>query len=113
VTEIEALLLSAAIEGAVAFLLVSIARWSCRDPIHVALASVLATAVTHPQFWAATLWLAPRLGYWPAVLSGESVVVLVEAAIIAWAAKLTPGSALVTSVAANGSSAAIGILLST
>jgi hypothetical protein len=41
------------------------------------------------------------------------VVILVEAMIIAWAAELAPRSALITSVATNGSSAVIGILLST
>ena len=110
-TEFEAMLLSAAIEGTVAFLLVSIMHWPCRGPTHAALAAMLATAVTHPQFWAATLWLTPRLDYWSAIGIGEAVVIIVEAPIIAWAAGLAPARAIITSIITNSTSAAVGILL--
>jgi hypothetical protein len=110
-TEFEALLLSAAIEGPLVFALVSVMRWPCRGPLHAALAIMLATAVTHPQLWAASLWLYPRIGYWSALAIGETAVVVAEAAIIAWAVGLSPTRAFVASVIANGASAAVGILL--
>ncbi len=110
-TEFEALLLSAAIEGPLAFAVVAFARWPCRGPFHVAIATMLATAVTHPQLWSASLWLYPRIGYWPTVGCAEALVILVEAAIIAWAAGLSPLRALTVSIVANGTSTLTGLAL--
>lgn len=110
-TQFEAMLLSMAIEGPIAFAIVVATRWPSRGPFHVALASIIATGLTHPQLWAATLWLEPRLGYWPALGTGEAIVVLIEAAVIAWAAGLPVARSLAVSAITNGASAAIGIVL--
>jgi hypothetical protein len=110
-TEILALLLSAAIEGPLAYAVVAFARWPCRGPVHVAIATMLATAVTHPQLWSASLWLYARIGYWPAVGCAEAVVILVEAAIIAWASGLSSLRALAVSAIANAASALTGLVL--
>jgi hypothetical protein len=112
-TEFEAMLLSVVIEGPIAFLIARFTRWPCRGPLHVAFAASLATAATHPQLWAATLWLAPRFGYEPTVATMEAAVILIEAMIIAWASGLSPMRALVVSVATNATSFAAGLLLST
>jgi hypothetical protein len=109
-TEILALLLSAAIEGPIAYAVVAFTRWPCRGPVHVAIATMLATAVTHPQLWSASLWLYERIGYWPAVGCGEAVVILVEAAIIAWASGLSSPRALAVSAVANAASALTGLI---
>jgi hypothetical protein len=109
-TEILALMLSAAIEGPLAYGVVVFMRWPCRGPIHVAIATMLATAVTHPQLWSASLWLYEHIGYWPAVGCAEAVVILVEAAIIAWASGLSLLRALVVSAIANGASALTGLI---
>jgi hypothetical protein len=111
VTQFEAMLLSAAIEGPLAFAVVAIARWPCRGAFHVALAEMLATAATHPPFWQAMLWLYPRIGYWPTLGIGETVVVLVEAVIVAWITGLSPVRALIVSAVANGVAVAIGLVL--
>jgi len=96
-TEFEALLASAAIEGPVAYLLVRLTRWPCRGPLQAAFAVMLATAATHPQLWAASLWSFPRFGYWPTMAVTEGAVVVVEAAIVAWVAALSPRRALAVS----------------
>ena len=110
-TEFEALLASAAIEGPVAYLLVRLTRWPCRGPLQAAFAVMLATAATHPQLWAASLWSFPRFGYWPTMAVTEGAVVVVEAAIVAWVAALSPRRALAVSALANATSFAVGLAL--
>jgi hypothetical protein len=111
VSELGALLLSAAVEGPVAFALAALSGWPSRGPVHVAAAAMLATAATHPRLWEGALWLYPRIGYAPGVAAAEGVVILVEAAVIAWAAGMSAGRALVVSTVANGASAGLGLLL--
>jgi hypothetical protein len=110
-TEFEAFMVSAAIEAPLAFAVVAIARWPCRGPLHAAIAITLATAVTHPQLWAGSLWLYPRIGYWPAIGFAETLVILVEAAIIAWGTGLSPLRGLTVSAICNGASALAGLWL--
>jgi len=108
--EFEAMLLSALIEGPVAFTLVYFTRWPSRGPQHVGLAQMLATAVTHPQLWAAFPSLLERFGYDGAAVVGEAIVVVVEAAFVAWATGLSPARALIVSFCANGASVIVGLV---
>ena len=110
-TEIEALLLSAAIEAPIAYLVARIAQWPSRGNLHVAAASAVATAVTHPQLWAAALWAYEHSSYWPSILALEAIVVLVEGALIAWMAALRVDRAVLVSLVANAGSFLIGLLL--
>ena len=110
-TEPEALLISIAVEAPVAWLLARGLRWPGRGPVHVALAIVLATAATHPQLWAGALALYPHLGHVPTAVLAEAVVVVVEAAVVAWAAALDGPRALAVSLVANAASVAVGMLL--
>ena len=110
-SETEALLISMAIEGPVAFALVKLADWPSRGALHAGVASMVATAVTHPQMWALAIWSFGRLPYWPAILAIEALVVVVEAALIAWMARLTLMQAGAVSLAANGASFLIGLWL--
>jgi hypothetical protein len=110
-SEAEALLISMAIEGPVAFALVTLAGWPSRGAIHVGAASMVATAVTHPQMWALAIWSYGRFPYWPAILTIEALVVVVEAALIAWMARLTPARAGIVSLVANSASFLFGLLL--
>jgi hypothetical protein len=98
-TEFEAMMLSVAIEAPLAFAIVYLARWPCRGPLHIAIAITLATAVTHPQLWTASL------------VCGEALVILAEAAIIAWATRLSSAKSLIVSGIANGTSALAGLAL--
>jgi len=110
-SEAEALLISMAIEGPIAFVLVTLARWPSRGALHAGAASMVATAVTHPQMWSLAIWSYGRFPYWPAILSIEALVVVVEAALIAWMAELTPARAGAVSLVANSASFLIGLWL--
>lgn len=110
-TEIEALLLSAAIEAPVAYLIVRLARWPSRGALHAGFAAAVATAVTHPQLWTAAEWAYQRFGYWPSLSSLEAIVVLVEGGLIAWMANLSLPRAMLVSLIANAASCAAGLLI--
>jgi hypothetical protein len=110
-TEFQALLLSAAIEAPIAWLLVRLTRWPSRGPLHAGLASAVATAVAHPQLWTMVIWLTPRFGWVPVTLAGEAAVVVVEGLLIAWMAGLNLRHAVLVSLVANGSSFLVGLLL--
>ena len=109
--ESEALLISAAIEAQIAFLIVRATHWPCRGAVHAGFAAAVATAVTHPQLWAAALWAYPRFGYWPSVIALEAVVVLVEGGLIGWMARLSLRRAVLISLAANTASCTAGLLI--
>ncbi|HEY5009341.1 MAG TPA: hypothetical protein VII42_15180 [Caulobacteraceae bacterium] len=109
--EFQALLLSAAIEAPIAWLVVRLTRWPSRGPLHAGVASAVATAVTHPQLWATVIWLTPRFGWAPVTLAGEAVVVVIEGLLIAWMAGLKLRHAMLVSLVANGASFAVGLLL--
>ncbi len=110
-TEIEALALSALIEGSVAYLVARLARWPSRGNLHVGFAAAAAAAITHPQLWAAALWAYSRFPYWPSILVLEGIVVLVAGALIAWIAALRLDRALLASLAANAASFLFGLWL--
>jgi hypothetical protein len=110
-TEIEALALSALIEGSVAYLVVRVARWPSRGNLHVGFAAAAAAAVTHPQLWAAALWAYSRFAYWPSILALEAIVVLAAGALIAWIAALRIDRAMLVSLVANSASFLFGLWL--
>jgi len=110
-TETDALLISMAVEGPVAFAVVALARWPSRGALHVGLAAMVATAVTHPQMWTLAIWSFGRFPYGPAILTIEALVAAAEAALIAWMAQLTPARAGIVSLAANAASFLFGLWL--
>ena len=110
-TEAEAMLISAAIEGLIAFAIVWVAKWPSRGALHVGAAAAVAAAVTHPQLWAAALWAYPRFSYWPSILVLEALVVVVAGLLIAWMAQLALWRAMIVSLAANAASFLIGLWL--
>ena len=112
-SEAEALLISMAIEGPVAWAIVAFAGWPSRGALHAGAASMVATAVTHPQMWALAIWSYGRFPYWPAILAIEALVVVIEAALIAWMARLTIGRAGIVSLVANSASFLAGLWLIT
>ncbi len=110
--EIEALLLSCLVEAPVAYVVTRAARcWPSRGSPHVALAAAAATAITHPQLWAAALWAYPRFAYWPSVIALEAIVVLAEGVLIAWMADLRIDRAMLVSLLANSASCLFGLWL--
>ena len=109
--EAEALLISMAVEGPLAFSIVRLTRWPGRGALHAGLASAVATAVTHPQVWAAAFWAYPRFPYWPTAIVLEALVIIVEGLLIAWMAELTLRRAMVVSLIANSGSFLLGLWL--
>ncbi len=108
-TEVEALALSIMIEAPLAWRVARRAGWP--RPSHVAAASAVATAVTHPQLWAAALWAYQRFPPLSALFVLEAVVVLAEGGLIAWMAQLTIRQAMLVSLIANAGSLLFGLLL--
>lgn len=110
-TEIEALALAVAVEGPVTYALVRFTGWSNRGAVHAGVASVVATAVTHPQFWAGALWAYRHFSYWPSILVGEALVVVVEAVLMAWMGQLSLRHAAQASLLANTASYIAGLMV--
>ena len=110
-TEFQGLLLSVAVEAPVAWLLAALTRWPSRGAGHVAAAAAVATAVTHPQLWAAAAWLMPQFGWPTTAAAGEAAVVIVEGLLIAWMARMRPGQAMLVSLCANTASFVVGLLV--
>ncbi|MGD1038695.1 MAG: hypothetical protein ABR878_16295 [Roseiarcus sp.] len=110
-SEAQALVISAAIEGPIAFAIVRAAEWPSRGALHVGVASMAATAVTHPQLWAAAYWAYPRFPYWPAILVLEALVIAAEGVMIAWMAQLALSRAMIVSSIANSASFLFGLWL--
>lgn len=98
-------------EAIIAYALARATRWDCRGALHVAASSAAATAITHPQLWAAALWAYERYPYWPSVLTLEAGVVVTEGALIAWMAMLRLDRAMLVSLVANSGSLVVGLLL--
>ncbi|MDR3469703.1 MAG: hypothetical protein P4M07_27550 [Xanthobacteraceae bacterium] len=107
--EASALVLSAVIEAPVAALVVRLMGWPSRGATHVGLAAAVATAATHPQLWSAALWAYGRFPFWPAILTLEALVVIVEGLLIGWMAGLKPWRAMVVSLVANAASVLAGL----
>jgi hypothetical protein len=110
-SQLNAMLLSIAVEASVAYLIARATGWVGRGAWHVAAAVAIATAATHPQLWDGVLWLYGRVSYLTGSILAEFVVIVVEALIIAWGARLDVGRAFLLSAAANGSSVLVGLLL--
>lgn len=107
----DALVISALVEAALAFLVTRTLGWNSRGDFHVAAASAAATAITHPQLWAAALWAYDRFPFWQSASILESAVVVIEGVLIAWMAKLRIDRAMLASLVANSGSLAIGLWL--
>lgn len=110
-TELQAMLLSAVIEAHFAALVMLASRWPSRGLWHVALASTVATAVSHPFLWQAVLWGYDHWPDWLAILLPEAVVALAEGALIGWMAQMRLTHAMLVSFFANGASLLAGLLL--
>ncbi len=109
--EVEALAISAFLEAPIAFLVSRAAGWPSRGNLHVGFAAAAATAITHPQLWAAALWAYPRFPYWLSIMTLEAMVVLAEGALIAWVAGLRIDRAMLVSLVANSASCVFGLWL--
>lgn len=111
-TELEASLLSIAIEAPTALLLARLVlRRGWRTAILAALAASVGTLVTHPFAWEGAYALARHVS-WPVMAAiVETAVALAEAVGYAIVARVRPAAALGLSVAANAASFGAGLLI--
>jgi|SRR5271170_1103670 len=107
-TQVQALILSIAIEAVIAFALVRGLRWG--SGTGAALAATVGTLGTHPLVWQAVPRLEARLGYGLALALIESGVVLAEGVAYRVIVPLTWRQAFAASMVANAASTATGLL---
>lgn len=107
-TQLEAMLVSMASEAGVAA--GAAAAWRL-PPWRAALAAILGTALTHWPLWQVFGAAAGALGYWPALLVSEAVVVLIEALVYRFALRARWTAAAAISLAANAASALLGLII--
>jgi hypothetical protein len=103
-----ALIMSIAIEAAVAFVLIRALGWG--SGLNAALAASLGTLVTHPVVWVLIPRLEGSIGYAGSVALVESGVVLAESIAYRLVVPLMWRRALVASLIANAASTAAGLL---
>jgi hypothetical protein len=107
-SQIQALILSIAVEAVIAFALVRGLRWG--RGLLAALAATLGTLFTHPVVWTIVPPLETPLGYATAVVLAETGVVLAESVAYRLIVPLAWPRALVASLIANGGSVAAGLV---
>jgi hypothetical protein len=108
-TQSLALVLSVAVEAAVAALIARRTAWSA--PALAALAATLGTLATHGFVWQGVEDGMDAIGYWPALALAEAGAVAVEALSYRLIATTRLSQALLLSGAANGASSGLGLLL--
>jgi len=108
-SQLVAMLLSIGIEAAIASALIAALAWG--SAVRAAAAAAFGTLLTH---WFAWHWSPPLMaavGGIPGFIAAEAGVTLVEAGVYRFLVPVGVGRALVLSLAANGSSAAAGVIL--
>jgi hypothetical protein len=103
------MLLSIGIEAAIAAALIRALGWG--RAARAAAAATLGTMLTHWFAWHGSPPLMATIGDIPGFVAVEAGVTVVEAGVYRFLVPVDYGRALVLSLAANGGSAAIGIVL--
>jgi hypothetical protein len=104
-----AMMLSIAIEAIVAAGLIAVLRWG--SPARAALSATIGTLLTHWFAWHLAPPVMAAIGVIPGFIAIESCVTLVEAVVYFFLVPVNSLRALLLSLAANGSSAAAGVVL--
>jgi hypothetical protein len=106
--QVEALVMSLAIETIVAL---ALARFVTRVDVKWTIAAaLLATLITHPFVWHFNETLT-ALAPWPRLLLLEAGAVVVEGAVYLAVARMSPLASWGTSLAANATSFALGLVI--
>jgi hypothetical protein len=108
-TQTSALLLTLLIEIPIVVGVCKMGRWARGELLQVALVSAGASLLTHPLLWMA----AEHVGTLPALLVAETLIVLLEGVVYAWAAGLGLWRGQLVSLVANGASLGVGLALAT
>jgi hypothetical protein len=108
VTQLEAFLLTLALEGAATLAVCGIAGWP--RPARLFVAVVFASVVTHPLLWAIARQLPPAW-WWPAVLAMEGAIGVIEGVIVGIAGGVGLRRGLVIGVVMNAFSFGVGLII--
>jgi len=104
-----AMLLSIAVEAAIAAAWIRVLGWG--SALRAAVAATLGTMLTHWFAWHGAPIAMAAIGDAKGFVAVEAAVTIIEAAVYWYVVPLSPLRALVTSLAANGGSAAVGVVL--
>jgi hypothetical protein len=104
-----AMMLSIAIEAIVAARLIAALHWG--RPARAALSATIGTLLTHWFAWHSAPPVMAAIGVIPGFVAVESCVTVAEAAVYFLLVPVSSLRALLLSLAANGSSAAAGVVL--
>jgi len=108
-TQTDALLLSIAIESAVAWALIAGLRWGAG--VRGALAAAVGTLLTHWAAWSGFQWLHEDLGYAPTLVVVETGVIGVEWVVYRVLVPLAAARALLASAIVNAASTLAGLAI--
>jgi hypothetical protein len=106
-----AYLLSFASEALAAGLLAFAVWRNSRLAAVAAFAAVVGTALTHPIVWPSALWLYGEIGYWPGFIAVEAFAILGEWPVYRWLTRTSWFWSFLLSLAANGVSLSLGLIL--
>ena len=104
-----AMLLSIAIEAAIASALIRVLGWG--SAARAAASATLGTILTHWFAWHWSPSVMAAIGDIPGFVAVEAGVTVVEAGVYRFLVPVGLGRALMLSLAANGGSAAVGVIL--
>lgn len=107
-SQLEAFLLTLALESLAALVVLRVAGWP--TSLRLFFAVVVASVVTHPVLWAVARHLPPGW-WWPAVIAMEVVIGVVEGGVLATLGGLGTRRGLVTGVAMNAFSFGVGLVI--
>jgi len=107
-TQLEAFLLTLALELLATLVLGRVVGWPMAPRVLIAV--VIASVVTHPILWAVARHLPPAW-WWPAVLAMEVAIGLIEGVIVGVGGRLGLRRGLVVGVVMNAFSFGVGLLL--
>jgi hypothetical protein len=108
VSQLEAFLLTLALESLAAGVVMRLAGWSTSARLFGAV--VVASVITHPVLWAVARLLPPTW-WWPAVTAMEVVIGVVEGGVLATLGGLGARRGLVVGVAMNAFSFGMGLAM--
>jgi hypothetical protein len=107
-TQLEAFLLTLALELLATLVLGRVVGWPMGPRVLVAV--VVASVVTHPVLWAVARQLPPAW-WWPAVLAMELAIGLIEGVTVGLVGRIGLRRGLVVGVVMNAFSFGVGLLL--
>ncbi len=109
-SQLQALLLTLALEVPLVLLLARLGRWGV-DPRRLLAVACCTSLLTHPFAWFGLPTLAPHLGWWPRALLVEGGIALVESLLYSALVPLSWRRGLLAGTLANAFSFGVGLVI--